>query len=204
MEYHSDQPFILVASPQLDDPNFYRSVVLLLECNENGAFGFVINKQSDHQLSDLVSIDGIDIPEEIPVWNAGPVNPHQGFILHNNLLEESQDEILPGIALSASATSLVTMIEDWDAIESRYSRNHDRLRKQEPFMYPFRFLVGYAGWGPGQLENEIRQGAWNEVPVNHELIYSVPFENMWEASLSSIGVKCGDLIAPPTNHEYLN
>src|SRR5262245_19290930 len=135
-------PSLLVAMPQLLDPNFTRSVVLLCEHNDQGAMGLVVNRPTATRASQIVRLDPPAAEESsLTVWVGGPVEPERGFLL---LLGEQSEgaKICPGLYLSASVDRLRSLMESPEAP----SRG--------------RLLVGYAGWGPGQLDRELAASFW--------------------------------------------
>ena len=172
-------PGLLIAMPQLADPNFYRSVVLMVEHQGEGAFGLVLNRPTDTPLADLLS--SIEIgwqgsPEE-PSWVGGPVQPETGWVLHEQVPELGTDvtqEISPGLYLSSARDTLQRLAADPPA----------RIR----------FLLGYSGWGPAQLESELSQGSWVNGGVDADLIFDTPAEQLWEQSVRSIGIEPDSLV----------
>jgi putative transcriptional regulator len=146
----------LIASPSLRDPNFARTVVLLLQHSEEGAFGLVVNRPA--------RAEGIPFP----VFAGGPCPAPGLFLLHGHQewLDESDDpsgkEVAPAIYLG-DATSLT------------------RIADPEPGN-PLRYRVfnGYAGWGPGQLEHEMRVGGWSTTPANGTLLFNTPPDELWD------------------------
>lgn len=204
-------PSLLVASPQLLDPNFCRSVVLLIEHDSKGAMGFIVNQKSDLNLKEVVSFDAVKIPSHIPVWKAGPIDRSAGFVLHNQKNESFEKEITNGISISSSQESLRKLIESEIHLHAKRHAKHTHLpieRNKFPafhnyeqnlkkekidsseveWIYPFRLLVGYAGWGPGQLDQEIEQGAWVPLPLCQNVLFNSNFEDMWHLTLQKIGM----------------
>lgn len=175
-------PTLLVAMPQLQDPNFHHSVVLLCEHREDGAMGLVVNRVTDTRAADIVRLDPPVLhPSEVPVWIGGPVDPSRGWLL---LREETADgvEIVPGLHLSASEQSLRAVLEGVTPAER------------------CRFLVGYAGWGPKQLDSELAASAWLTVPVDLQLLFDVPTDQMWELAIRRLGIDPKDLAMGPGVH----
>ena len=172
---------LLIAMPNLMDPNFWRTVVLLGVHNEQeGAFGLVINRPLDVGLEDVLR----EIGEEAggtsypPVLSGGPVEPSSGFVLFDGPETVGDSEMLPiasDIAVSGTTQTLI-----------RLSRGVPGVR--------YNLVLGYSGWAPGQLEREIEENSWLVAPANHELIFELPFEQRWTASLRSIGVDPGTLV----------
>jgi putative transcriptional regulator len=172
-------PSLLVAMPQLQDPNFRRAVVLIIDHSPEGALGFVINKRSPLQLRGILADADFPIPVDTPVWSGGPVLSANGVILHNEAPGASDTEIVPGVCLSSDKNLIAKYCAYYDG---HPSANLDCL-------YPYRFLVGYAGWGPGQLDAEIRMGTWIQASIDKEITFDIKEENIWNACLKAIGIK---------------
>lgn len=181
-ELSSLAPTLLVAMPQLEDPNFHRSVVLLCEHADEGAMGLVINRATETLASDIVQLE--PPPEHdsgIEVWIGGPVDPSRGWLLLSDDLGDAV-EVGPGIYLSASRDVLRRVIEA-----------HDLARR-------CRFLVGYAGWGPKQLDQELAASAWLTVPVEKSLLFETPPDDMWEVAIRRLGIDPNALAMGPGVH----
>jgi putative transcriptional regulator len=172
---------LLIAMPNLTDPNFRRSVVLLgVHSTEEGAFGLVINHPIDVELADVMeelgeNVSRRDLPE---VLSGGPVQPSHGFVLFEagDRPQEAEDLILSeNLRVSGSSKTLVELAE---------GTHHGR----------FSLVLGYSGWYPGQLEAEIEQNSWLIAPLDTSIIFDVPYENRWVAALRSIGVEPGTLV----------
>lgn len=168
----TNEPTLLVAMPAMADPNFQQSVILLVEHNEEGSLGFVINKQCHLPLMELIDPPaGLEIPPALEAWVGGPVEPESGLIL-------TLDERAPhGYALTAEAEALENMIQRSTSAESLLP----------DYLYPYRFLVGYAGWGPEQLDHELRNGAWIHTPLDLNIIFDTPSQKMWSKCMASLG-----------------
>jgi len=141
----------LVARPVLQDPSFRRSVVLLLQHNDDGAFGLVVNR--------AVSAKGLPFP----VYRGGPCESPGLFMLHGHVeWKENADEdgVAPGI-----------FVGDAECAQRVSNGAHDDFR--------FRMFTGYAGWGPNQLENELGAGAWAVVAANGPALFDTPVEDLW-------------------------
>jgi putative transcriptional regulator len=170
-------PGFIVAVPHLMDPNFQHSVVLLFEQNDEGALGVVINHESPLRLHELCSdhdIIYIGDPEK-RVRKGGPVQPEQGLVLYGE--EHSDPEgrlVFDGLHVSASKGTL------------------GRLCGMKSGR--FQCFSGYAGWGPGQLEKEIGEGAWIIAPVDPEMVLDAPPDAVWDKCLRSIGIDPAALV----------
>lgn len=164
----------LIAMPALDDPNFSRTVTLICEHNEQGAMGLVINRPTDLPLGDV--LEQMELHCDDPHVNAtrvlqgGPVECERGFVLHRP-------------------------VGDWDAeirvgdeLGVAYSR--DILAAMAAGNGPASSLVllGYAGWGAGQLEREVADNAWLSGPVDLDVIFETPYEQRWERAARLLGV----------------
>src|SRR4029453_1886065 len=177
-------PTLLVAMPQLQDPNFSKSVVLLCEHREEGAMGLGINRCTDTRAATIVKLDpplANEGESGLPVWIGGPVDPARGWLL---LAENLGGGIegRPGLYLSASRDLLRRRLET--------SSLADRCR----------FLVGYAGWGPRQLDSELAASAWLTVPVDKALMFETRVESMWEVAIRGLGVDPHALALGPGVH----
>jgi putative transcriptional regulator len=171
-------PALLVAMPQLLDPNFHRTVVLLIDHDEGGTFGLVLNRGTDLPVAQLCASLGIDWQgrEERSVEWGGPVQPEHGWLL--------MGEDAPG------------HLEVTDVIQGvRFSRSPDVLREcAESPPRKFRVFLGYAGWGPGQLQQELVQGAWLVAPASAEFVFDTPRDALWEQVVRHLGVDPATLV----------
>ena len=164
-------PGLMYAVPQLLDPNFHQSVVLLLQVDDNGAFGVVINHESPLLLKDLCQ--GQDIPyagePRKKVRRGGPVQPYQGLILYGDEHSDAEGQaVIEGLNVSVSRETLTRLC-----------------------ILPsgrFHCYAGYAGWGPEQLTREISQGSWIFGPVDPKLALDMPPDEAWTSGLRAIGI----------------
>jgi len=164
-------PGFLIAVPQLLDPNFRKSVVLLLQQSEDGALGVVINHESPLLLKDLCDDHEISYagdPEK-RVRKGGPVQPEQGLVLYSDEhLDPEGRPVVAGLHVSASRATLARLC------------NLARGR--------FHCYSGYAGWGPGQLEREIGDGSWILAPADPILVLDREPDAIWLQSLGALGI----------------
>ena len=165
---------LLVARAELQDPNFRQSVILMLEHSSDGAMGLVINRRlgttSAAELLGQMGMAGKDLDAPIAVYFGGPVEPGRGVLLHSDdqLLETSEG--LPGgFALSADPEML-----------RRIARGEGPKAS--------RFLLGYAGWGPGQLEAEIARGTWWDVEADPALVFEADIASIWQRAIDLRGL----------------
>ena len=174
MTYHqgmSTAPLLLLSMPQMTDPNFARAVVLLCEYTDQGAFGLVVNRQMNEPAWTLVKTEpAVRVDPDLRLWIGGPVDPQRTWVLTADVTGDTdeQKEIAPGVVLSASRALTLQVL-------------------QEPPSNRTRVVVGYAGWGPGQLESEIAASSWLTMDVDPSLIFDVPPEEMWEQALRRFG-----------------
>ena len=181
-------PGFLVAAPSLLDPNFHRSVVLLVEHREDGALGFVINRSSEIMLRDVVEQMGIQgsLSERLgsPVLVGGPVAPQTGWIVFDP-------------TGSAPVTEGTVRVSDQVAV----SASRELLEAIGRGEGPQRFLVvlGYAGWGAGQLDEELRQGVWLPVDLTDGIVFDTEVDDRWSASLGSLGIDPGRIVGMTRN-----
>ncbi len=168
-------PVLLMAMPQVLDPFFHRSVVLLLHHEEAGSFGFILNRPTGIKVSEILK--GMDIGwsgrQEAVAYFGWPVQPNLGTVLFAPLVpdgdpEDTATEVLPGVALTQHIGDL------------------SRLAEAPPGQ--FRLILGYAGWGEGQLMEEILRNDWLTAPASSELIFAPDPEQIWGAALRSVGI----------------
>jgi putative transcriptional regulator len=171
---------LLIAHPHLAGDFFDRTVIYVLEHDEQGSFGFVINQLSDLMLCELIE-SAPDQHRARQVHIGGPVGLDHLYFLHpvtaldtSNPTEAGQNE--------PSTRELTCAASD-----------------QAPPADPFIPLLGYAGWGPGQLEYEISADVWLLAPASFDLIFHRPEDEQYEASLASLGLQSGAM--PPMHSQ---
>ena len=164
----------VVAMPAMGDPRFSRSVIYMCVHNEEGAMGLIINKLADAlsftELLTQLDIKNLGSAPKSPIHFGGPVETGRGFVLHSS--EYNRDgtiDVADGMALTATIDILQDIAEKCG---------------------PEKFLLalGYAGWGAGQLDDEIQQNAWLHVPADPELTFGQDNEEKWEHAIAKIGV----------------
>jgi putative transcriptional regulator len=164
-------PGLLFAVPQLLDPNFRKSVVLLLQQTEEGAMGVVINQESPLLLGELCRNQNIPYAGDPQkrVRRGGPVQPEQGLVLYGEEHRDPEGQVVTdGLHVSASIATL------------------GRLCTLPGGR--FHCFAGYAGWGPRQLENEIGENAWIFAPVDPALALDTPIDDIWSGGLRALGI----------------
>lgn len=165
---------LLIAMPTMMDPNFHQTVTYICEHSDLGALGLVINRPLDMGLGEVLEQLSLDSPDETltaqPVLRGGPVQTERGFVLHESTREwEATMPVGEAIYVTTSQ----------DILSSLAAGNG-----------PERALIvlGYAGWGAGQLDAEIRENAWLSVPADPRIVFETPFERRWEEAARKLGV----------------
>ncbi|NOZ95907.1 MAG: YqgE/AlgH family protein [Acidobacteria bacterium] len=172
---------LLIAMPNLVDPNFWRTVVLLgVHGEDEGAFGLVITRPLEVTMADVLREIGEESTAEgyPEVLAGGPVEPTNGFVLFDQPKCVNDQDMLrvgPDMAISGNTRTLI-----------RLARGIPGVR--------YNLVLGYSGWAPGQLEREIEENSWLVAPASHDLVFETPYEQRWTASLRSIGVDPGTLV----------
>jgi len=175
-----EPPLLLMAMPQVLDPFFHQSVVLLVHHQPEGSLGFIVNRPTHTTVHDV--LEGLDLvwhgDRELPAYFGGPVEPQLGTVIFaagdgglpadDAPSEPTASEVAPGIAMS------------------QHIRDLAALAKAPPAA--LRLLLGYAGWGDGQLEHEILRNDWMVAPVSGELLFGLDPRETWARAFTSIGV----------------
>ena len=165
---------LLVALPALGDPTFARSVTLVCQHDADGAMGVMVNRASEYTLGEVLRQMGIECDDKAlrarPVLAGGPVHPERGFVLHDG--DGTWDSTLP----ITGALSVTTSRDVLEAI----------ARGEGPANAIV--ALGCAGWGAGQLEQELVENSWLTVPADPELLFELPLPLRWQASAGRLGV----------------
>jgi putative transcriptional regulator len=164
---------LLVAMPQMSDPRFTRTVIYMCAHSSQGAMGLVLNrvfdKMSFPELLSQLNIESGPQTRPIRIHAGGPVESAHGFVLHSDdYVRQGTMRVTDGIALTATVDIL-------KAIAEGDGPRHSLL------------ALGYAGWGPGQLESEIIRNSWLTVPSQQSLVFSSDVERVWERALAVLG-----------------
>ncbi len=176
---------LLIAMPSLTDPNFSQAVALIIEQGEHGAVGLVINRPLELEVSEVLSqfvpgATGGSMASQ-PVLLGGPVDLERGFVLHSAEADwQASKPVGEDFCVTASEDIL-----------------HALASGEGP--EPALIMVGYAGWGAGQLESEILDNAWLVAPARADLVFETPFEDRWAAATRQLGFDPG-AIAPDAGH----
>lgn len=175
----------LIAMPSLEDPNFQRTVTFLCEHNADGALGIVINRPTDISLGEL--LDHLETPAQTPgiaqrtVYMGGPVQRERGFVLH------PPDKQWDSSLLISERVAVTTSRDILAAIAQGDGPEH------------FLVALGYAGWGAGQLEQEMAENAWLSGPADPDIIFRRSNEERWRAAAALLGVDI-NLLSSDTGH----
>ena len=159
---------LLIADPFLKDPNFLRTVVLLCEHQQQGSFGFVLNKQIEQTLDELITdLEGYNLP----VYYGGPVQMDSIHFLHQypHLIPESV-KVINDIYWGGNFETVTALIKN----------NNIDLNK-------IKFFIGYSGWGDGQLTEELKEKSWLTVSANRKLVFNTMQDEIWKSSLRMLG-----------------
>jgi putative transcriptional regulator len=159
---------LLIADPFLKDPNFMRTVVFLCEHQDEGSFGFVLNRNYDYTLDELVNgLEGL----KLPVFYGGPVQMDTIHFLHQYPEKiPGGYEISEGVFWGGDFDVAIQMIRNGEV-------NQQRIR----------FYIGYSGWGTGQLNDELKEKSWLTVKANRKIIFHKETEEIWKESLKLLG-----------------
>jgi putative transcriptional regulator len=171
---------LLLSMPQMQDPNFAKTVVLLCDYGPEGAFGLVINRPTDVPASTMVRLDPPIVGgNDMPLWIGGPVEPQRGWILLSEEPASAEFKLIrEGLYLSTSQGLLRDVLQTRPAPRARV-------------------LAGYAGWGPGQLDDELAQSAWLMGDVDLDIVFDTAPGAMWESAIRRLGA---DPSALTTSH----
>ena len=164
----------LIAMPSLADPNFYQTVTYIGEHNANGALGIIINRPLNLTVGELLAYLQIPVSHPdiaaMPIYSGGPVQPEQGFVVHTPLGRW-------GATLPITETIGITTSRD---IMHALAGGEDLEQAL--------VALGYAGWGPGQLEREMAENAWLCTPADPNILFHTPSEQRWAAAAALLGV----------------
>lgn len=170
-------PCFLVAAPSLACPFFNHTVVLLVDHRDDGSLGFVINRPSELRLGEILTQIGIPTIDEVPtndlVMMGGPVAPETGWLVFDPVEGDLPDDG-------------VLHVHDRLAVSANPEMLERIARGDGPPAHLM--MLGYAGWGPGQLDHEIREGSWIVVDLDPSLVFDLPADERWIAALAKLGI----------------
>jgi len=173
---HLETPTLLIAMPRVLDPFFHKSVVLLIEHQPAGALGLIINSPTGVSVGEMLS--AVDInwkgDRSAKIHLGGPVQTHVGTMLLGDAapderIDMASIEIHPRIRLSQNLPLLTELMDELPA--------------------QIKIFLGYAGWGPGQLDTELERNDWLLAPVDPDLVFATESPKIWEAALTLLGIR---------------
>lgn len=165
------KPMFLIAVPQMGDPNFSKSLVLMLQHDEDGAMGLIINSPTPITMGRFAESQSLDCHKNLLgdfVFRGGPVEPDRGWILHADASVEEKQPVLDGLYVSGTSETLKSLLERG--------------------VKPLRLLLGYAGWGAGQLEKEMVEGVWITASAHPKYVFETRPGMAWNEILTDMGV----------------
>lgn len=179
------QNHFLVAMPTMEDSYFQRSLIYMCEHNEKGAMGLVVNAPLELDVCQLLTqmkLDNLSLSlSNTPVLSGGPTNTDRGFVLHTPM---------DNFHASVPITSEIMLTTSLDVLATLGT-------SAEPKQYLI--SLGCAGWGPGQLEQELEDNSWLTIEASSHIIFETPLEQRWEAAVNSLGISMWQ-IAPQVGH----
>ena len=165
---------LLLAMPNMTDPRFDRSVIYLCSHDASGAMGLVISQEFENltfsELLDQLDIKTDDTVSDVTVHRGGPVEPGRGFVLHSaDYVQDSTLIVSEKLALTATVDILTAVAEGRGPLHALLA-------------------LGYAGWGEGQLEQEIQNNSWLTAEADDEIIFYTQAEQKWARAMAMLGV----------------
>lgn len=174
----------LIAMPGLNDSSFAHTVTYICEHTDKGAMGVVINAVTSMQLHEIFTQMDLDYSSSIgdqPIMAGGPVQPERGFVLHgSDTTWQSTLQVSAELSLTTSRDILVALAQGRGPKDCLIA-------------------LGYAGWGEGQLEQEIAENSWLTVPASKEIIFNTPCDTRWTAAAQALGIDV-NLISSTAGH----
>lgn len=165
----------LIAMPNLADSNFLKTVTYICIHNEEGAMGIVINRPMNINLGDV--LEQMDIETEnpgsirLPIFNGGPVQQERGFVLH-----QPETQTWDAMLTVSEELNITTSRDIISAIANDKGPNEVLI------------ALGYAGWGAGQLEQEMADNVWLNTPADNGIIFKTPPNQRWQAAVANLGI----------------
>lgn len=170
---------LLIAMPSLDDSYFNKTVTYICEHNEEGAMGLIINLPINITLNELlaqIDEDKDNMPElSQQVLTGGPVSQDRGFVLHSTQSGWSSSLALSNEVMITTSKDILKALGTEDAPEQ------------------YIVTLGYAGWGPGQLEEEIKANSWLTTPADDDIVFNTPIEQRWKKATEKLGIDLAHL-----------
>ncbi|MBF0610246.1 MAG: YqgE/AlgH family protein [Magnetococcales bacterium] len=170
---------LLIAMPSLRDSNFHRTVIFVCAHSEEGALGLVINRPHPSSLDNVLQQLGLNWlrQDKPPLYIGGPVAPERGFILYEKPLDiPGFIQVDPNLFMGTNPDILNYLAQP---------SSDDR----------FLFALGYAGWGTGQLEGELRENSWLVSSMDRDLLFEIPPAQRWSTAIRQLGFDPAQLVA---------
>ena len=174
-----EMPFLkgrmLVATPELRDPNFRQAVIYMVEQTEEGAFGLVVNRPIG-EMAHADILARLDITGEagegkLRIFSGGPVGPDEGYLLHSSdKLYKSSKAVDETYVISAPEEALASIGQGEGPAEAL-------------------LVLGYAGWHAGQLESELAAGAWEHVPADRDIVFDREVASKWQRAMGLVTIE---------------
>jgi putative transcriptional regulator len=170
---------LLIAMPSMMDPNFHRTVTYICEHNDQGALGLVINRPLDIDLGEVLDQLAVDKPDpEIAhqqILRGGPVELERGFVIHDSADEWESTVVVDNPIRVTTSQDILHAIATGDG--------------------PTRatIVLGYSGWGAGQLEEEIHANAWLNTPASAQILFDTPYQDRWGKATALLGIDPANL-----------
>ena len=164
------QPGFLIASPQMQDPYFEKTVVLICQYDEEGALGMVVNREGPVSIGAVTREVNVASPQNADnmTWWGGPVGSGTCFVLWRGNASEAEGWTISG--------------------EIAVSQSLERLERLVQLGHNFHVTIGYAGWSPQQLDAEIERGSWLYVEADPRIIFETPLEQRYDRALLLLGL----------------
>jgi putative transcriptional regulator len=166
------KPVLLIASPQMKDPFFEKTIVLVWHHDDDGAIGVVLNRPMEHVLPDVLAVDDTEVDltsyaDDHVGWG-GPVEHQSGTVVTRGTIGKEEGWTLgTGLSVTRSQETLLRLIREKD---------------------PILLCLGYAGWGAGQLDREISEGGWLYTDPDPRLVFEIPSDKRYEQALATLGL----------------
>lgn len=173
---------LLIATPDLTDSIFERSIILICEHDENGAMGLIINKESPIGVKELGGMFSHLNKSTKQFLNGGPVNQDEVWVLHNIKTDSEVRKIINDDYFLTSNPGFL--------------KNINKTQLDQQFV---QFFLGYSGWASGQLESEIERGSWVTSPYHHEIIWNIPANKRWNKAMHMLGEDYACIAYRPKN-----
>ena len=172
------QDHFLVTMPSFSESVFDKGIIYICEHNNDGAMGIMINKPIPNIEKLLSQLDIKDLSPKPNVYLGGPVDINKGFVIHEKGYKTKGTQI---VSSKISLTSNLDIITD--ILEGKGPDN-------------YRFALGYSGWGPGQLEEELKRGDWLVLPAHKQIMFGTPDDMMWGKACKKLGIDLNNLAGP--------